>query len=230
MKNIKVTLKRHFGMEAVLDALKEPYENENTTEELLDRVVSMGHESVLEHAIFQFKLEGFSRGLLLELERHRLASMTVKSTRYTLHKMIKEIKTCIENNLSYRDEKVRNLIDKYFVNYFEDFDKNNMSMSNVIEKYYCDKYENLKSMNEVYDNLKELNKQKLLKERVQDYLKGFLHEMKRSSLLWTINLRSLRNFLKLRMDKTAHFEIRLLANLIKDEIEKTDFKKLWKSK
>ena len=58
------------------------------------------------------------------------------------------------------------------------------------------------------------------------YLKGFLHESKRTSLQWTINLRSLRNFLELRQSPKAHFEIRHLSELIKKCLEEeTAYKK-----
>lgn len=46
------------------------------------RIMSMGHESVLEHASFTFGIEGVSRVLLAQLTRHRLASFSVQSQRY----------------------------------------------------------------------------------------------------------------------------------------------------
>ena len=41
-----------------------------------------GHESVLEHAVFTFSIEGVSRALLAQLTRHRIASFSVQSQRY----------------------------------------------------------------------------------------------------------------------------------------------------
>ena len=41
-----------------------------------------GHTSVLEHAVFTFKVEGLSRAALAQLTRHRLASFDVQSQRY----------------------------------------------------------------------------------------------------------------------------------------------------
>lgn len=41
-----------------------------------------GHESVLEHAVFTFQIEGVSRALLAQLTRHRIASFSVQSQRY----------------------------------------------------------------------------------------------------------------------------------------------------
>lgn len=41
-----------------------------------------GHHSVLEHAVFTFRLSGVSRALLAQLTRHRLAAFSVQSQRY----------------------------------------------------------------------------------------------------------------------------------------------------
>ena len=48
----------------------------------VERIMAMGHESVLEHASFTFAAEGVSRVLLAQLTRHRLASFSVQSQRY----------------------------------------------------------------------------------------------------------------------------------------------------
>ena len=44
--------------------------------------LSSGHESVIEHAVFTFRIEGVSRALLAQITRHRLASFSVESQRY----------------------------------------------------------------------------------------------------------------------------------------------------
>lgn len=48
----------------------------------LQRAMERGHESVLEHAAYTYKVEGVSRALLAQMTRHRLASFSVKSQRY----------------------------------------------------------------------------------------------------------------------------------------------------
>lgn len=48
----------------------------------LKHAVESGHTSVLEHAVFSFKVEGLSRAALAQLTRHRLASFDVQSQRY----------------------------------------------------------------------------------------------------------------------------------------------------
>ena len=50
--------------------------------DLIDKVVSVGHYSVLEHATFTFGVEGISRAASHQLVRHRLASYSQQSQRY----------------------------------------------------------------------------------------------------------------------------------------------------
>ncbi|MBR0161862.1 MAG: FAD-dependent thymidylate synthase [Oscillospiraceae bacterium] len=48
----------------------------------LQHSLASGHESVLEHAVFTFRVEGISRVTLAQFTRHRLASFSVQSQRY----------------------------------------------------------------------------------------------------------------------------------------------------
>ena len=66
---------------ADVDALKEKVSTQDQAA-YLDRVMSSGHHSVLEHASFTFAIEGVSRVLLAQLTRHRIASFSVQSQRY----------------------------------------------------------------------------------------------------------------------------------------------------
>ena len=54
----------------------------NDQTEFINRLMSMGHESVMEHVTFTFGIEGVSRVLLAQLTRHRIASFSVQSQRY----------------------------------------------------------------------------------------------------------------------------------------------------
>ncbi|MEI6206985.1 MAG: FAD-dependent thymidylate synthase [Desulfuromonadales bacterium] len=55
-------------------------------EVFLDKIMSLGHHSVLEHASFTFGIEGISRVTTHQLVRHRIASFSQQSQRYTSHK------------------------------------------------------------------------------------------------------------------------------------------------
>lgn len=54
----------------------------NSQEAFCQKILDMGHESVLEHASFTFAMEGVSRVLLAQITRHRMASFSVQSQRY----------------------------------------------------------------------------------------------------------------------------------------------------
>jgi thymidylate synthase (FAD) len=55
-------------------------------EAFLDKIMSLGHQSVLEHASFTFGIEGISRACSHQLVRHRLASYSQQSQRYVTFK------------------------------------------------------------------------------------------------------------------------------------------------
>jgi thymidylate synthase (FAD) len=52
----------------------------------LEKIMSLGHQSVLEHASFTFGIEGISRVTTHQLVRHRIASFSQQSQRYVSHK------------------------------------------------------------------------------------------------------------------------------------------------
>lgn len=94
-KKLKVILIRHtFSPEETVALAAKLCYSKSTIEDLQDRIsqkdqtafieklMNMGHESVLEHASFTFGIEGVSRVLLAQLTRHRIASFSVQSQRY----------------------------------------------------------------------------------------------------------------------------------------------------
>jgi len=57
-------------------------------EVFIKRIIESGHESVIEHIVYNMRITDVSRALLQELSRHRHASLSVKSTRWALKKFI----------------------------------------------------------------------------------------------------------------------------------------------
>ena len=55
---------------------------EEKTAKFIDMLVSIGHESPIEHVSFTFGIEGISRACSLQLVRHRIASYSQRSQRY----------------------------------------------------------------------------------------------------------------------------------------------------
>ena len=138
--------------------------------ELIERVGNkFKHASTLEHLSYNFYIQGISRALLQELARHRVASLSVKSTRYTLKELKKEAK-------------------------FELGDFGDETVDNASRK--------------ALENLREIlaNTTKSL-----DIVKYCLPECYKTELTWSVNARSLQNFLSLRSSKSALWEIRNLS-------------------
>lgn len=55
---------------------------EGRSEAFVEKLLSLGHLSPIEHASFTFGVEGVSRALLAQITRHRIASFSVQSQRY----------------------------------------------------------------------------------------------------------------------------------------------------
>ncbi len=186
---MEVTLNHHTPLVICSDAIRTCWQSFDKSDnggkkdkELIDRVGNkFKHASTLEHLVYTFYIKGISRALLQELARHRIASLSVKSTRYTL----KELKN--EEPFSIEDKERAS---KYLV----------MTETDMVDAMSITALENLRAV---------------LKSGVSnDKAKYCLPESYKTELTWTINARSLQNFIGLRSDKAALWEIRELANLL----------------
>lgn len=198
MDNIRVKLLGVHGLEAAYRAVKKPYRNEKTDgKKLLHKVTKiLKHESVLEHIIFQFDIKGSSRLELQQHMRHRIASPTVESTRYSLKGLVKEIE-----EINQQDPKeVKDFTYKYTVFTPE------MLTPEVNEELQA----------RILGRLLQLKLFSFLYSKYgADEAKYELPECFRTSFVWTINARAMLNFLKLREAEGAHFEIRYIADQMK---------------
>lgn len=163
---------------------------------LIERVGNKNkHASTLEHLNYSFDIDGISRACLQELARHRHTSLSVKSTRYTL-KELKEEKPFLE--------------DKPLGDVYGEWDLTRALKYIVVDKEGRTLTSSLKALEEL---------RKLLVEGISnDIAKYSLPESYKTSLVWTINARALQNFLNLRTDKAALWEIRKLAYEIFDKL------------
>jgi thymidylate synthase (FAD) len=75
-------------------------------ENLLLRVISLGHHSVLEHASFTFGIEGVSRAMTHQLVRHRVASYSQQSQRYVefVEDLPRIVPESIKNNTMFNNQ------------------------------------------------------------------------------------------------------------------------------
>lgn len=150
--------------------------------ELIDRVGNkFKHASTLEHLNYTFYIQGISRACLQELARHRHASLSVKSTRYTL----KELR----NESKFKQGEFERAA-KYLV----------LSGNESVDNASIAALENLRLILQSTISL--------------DIAKYCLVESYKTELTWTVNARSLQNFLHLRSGKSALWEIQKLAHAI----------------
>ncbi len=95
---MKVTLLQHTSLKVCAHAIRTCWQSFERSDdggekdlELIERVGNKNkHKSTLEHLFYTFYIEGISRACLQELARHRIASLSVKSTRYTLKELKNE--------------------------------------------------------------------------------------------------------------------------------------------
>lgn len=188
-----VTLMQNSSLEVCAHAIRTCWQSYDKSDcggpkdlELIDRVGNkFKHASTLEHLTYTFFIDGVSRALLQELARHRMASPSVKSTRYTL----KELKT--EDAFSSMDTLRAS---KYLV----------MTENELVNEMSIKALENLRQV---------------LQTKIgNDVAKYCLPESYKTSLTWTINARSLQNFIALRSHKSALWEIRNLAKALYDSL------------
>ena len=99
---MKVQLLNKPDISIIIEATRTCYDSMSKSDNLgekdlalLEKIIDSKHESVLEHMVFTFKITDISRACLQELARHRIASYSVKSTRYTL----KELRDTPDNEL-----------------------------------------------------------------------------------------------------------------------------------
>ncbi len=191
-----ITLLHHTPLEVCSHAIRTCWQSFDKSDDggekdqaLIDRVVNKyKHASTIEHLVYSFYVQGVSRALLQELARHRIASPSVKSTRYTL-KELKDAQAFAE----------------------DDYDAANRFI--VLTGNTLVDTASIKALN---------NLQSILKKGISnDIAKFCLPESYKTELTWTINARSLQNFIALRSDKSALWEIRDMAYKLYETLPQT---------
>jgi len=160
------------------------------------------HGSTLEHLVYTFDITAFSRAVLQELSRHRMASPTVKSTRYTLSELKDEppfTPTSMGQDLQILNEDTEIALEDTEIyqraSKYVKFTGDNMIDWIIIRQL---------------ENLRYVVAEK--KGKANDKTKYVLPDAYLTSEVLTINARSLQNLLSLRTDKSALWEFRDLAN------------------
>jgi len=165
--------------------------------ELIKRVaIQYQHENCLEFANMIWEVRGVSRGCSLELLRHRVGmSILQKSSRYSLKKDLKnEQPFALYYNHNTNWEEIKERASKYIV----------LSDDEDIQSAQLEQLEILRMA--VYSG------------KPNDYIKALIPDSYKTNFMLQFNLRSFNHFLKLRTDKSAHWEIRKLAYSLYDSL------------
>ncbi|MDD2905777.1 MAG: FAD-dependent thymidylate synthase [Sulfurimonas sp.] len=197
--------------------------------ELLDELAwTYFHHSILEHANLSYLVRGTSRGVLQEHARHRIQAISVRSTRYTMSSVINAFVASLHGggkdffidtvlsfdmfvttNKEYNTIEIGAMYDKlmYQSNTVEDFYSIAVTKSSLelLDKHAHD-------AEALFAALQEGKK----KRNVGDAFKHIISDNVKVDMVVTFNLRSLKNYFTLRDSGAAFFQIRWLAEAMKE--------------
>lgn len=160
---------------------------------LIKYLMENKHLSPFEHCYFQFHIK-CPIFVARQWMRHRIASYNEISARYT------EVKDEFYLPTAFRVQDISNRQGS-----IESDKLDNAALSKIYEEAIEQSYQ-------AY--------QKLLKAGVaREMARGILPVAQYTQFYWTVNLRSLLNFISLRADSHAQYEIRVYANAIKEIVK-----------
>lgn len=185
------------------------------------QIIEFAHGSVLEHSYVSLFIEGVTRGLTLELNRHRTFNISQRSTRYTKEEnsalVLEPYYTYLwkKNSISWDDKTQRAIHAEVSP---ETNDEVNLVLSHIHNfKRSLDQY----ALEIVY--LERLNPKNLTGYDLRKWARGKARNAIPHGLetrgTWTANFRAWRWFIESRSSRHAETEIRRLASKVLDEIK-----------
>ena len=192
------------------------------------------HHSILEHANLTYLIKGTSRGVLQEEARHRIQSLSVRSTRYTMSSVINAFMAELVGNST------NTVPSSWFISIMESLDLfvtidrkyNRLQITDIFNKLkyqleaigleeFIDKAVAKSSKDYVLNiadsqtlfNTLQAGKNK---RNVGDSFKHLVNDNWKVDMVVTFNLRSIKNFFSLRDSGAAYFQIRWLAQAMKE--------------
>jgi len=196
------------------------------------------HHSVIEHCNLTYLVKGTSRSVLQEHARHRIQSITVRSTRYTMNDLLYIFVAEKEHNLnntypsSWFFYKILEL--DMFVTIDQDYNKlQALDIFNKLTYQYNrlgrDEFLKLclvkdsilaignKPSKDIILNIFHKGKKK---RNAGDAFKHIVNDNWKVDMVVTFNLRSLKNYFTLRDSGAAYFQIQWLAKAMKEATPK----------
>lgn len=179
------------GIDSIMEGL-----TDEKTADFIDMLVSIGHESVMEHVSFTFGIEGISRACSHQLVRHRIASYSQKSQRYVN-----------ENGFEYivppEIEKIPEAkaeFERAIENITESYEKIADLLTEAHKKEFADQ------------GIDEKSAASKARKLANEDARFILPNACETKIVVTMNVRSLFNFFRHRCCNRAQWEIRAVAN------------------
>lgn len=187
------------GVEEIEESL-----NEENVSSFLELLISMGHESPIEHVSYTFGVEGVSRTLTHQLVRHRIASYSQQSQRYV---KLEQFEYIIPPHIE-KNQKAKEI----FIKAMGEDQKHYDELTSILYEEHF--------KNHIDKGLKEKKaRQKAEKEAIEDARYIFPNACE-TKIVFTMNARTLLNFFKLRCCNRAQWEIRELAIEMLKQVKK----------
>ncbi len=216
-----------------VDGIMEKLTDEEVAK-FVNTLVSMGHESPIEHVTFTFGIEGISRSCSHQIVRHRIASFSQQSQRYVKLDQFEYIippeieKTPMAKDVFFRamkqDQKNYNDIVEILVHKYiqiEQKDKMREVLKEILGDEYFEEitaYWNIptcsRTSREYVAKFKEMYPKiygAIEKKAIEDARYVFPNACE-TKIVMTMNARSLYNFFSKRCCDRAQWEIRQLAD------------------
>lgn len=166
-----------------------------TTNQFLEMLTDLGHESPIEHASFSFTIEGVSRSLLAQITRHRIASFSVQSQRYVRERGFEYVTPPEIEKLP----QAKALFDQAMDNDQKTYEA---LTAVLLEKH-------LQTL--LKQGVPEKKARSQAEKQAIEDARYVLPNACATRIVMTANARSLQNFFRLRCCERAQWEIRALA-------------------
>lgn len=155
---------------------------------LLFYLMENGHETPFEKIVFEFRVK-CPLFVARQWLRHRIGSFNERSARYRKFDLDYYVPVLEDLPDDYSDEDIRAYT------------------------------ESLEQAHDLYETLLEkVAKKPALRSRAREVFRGLLGASYYTEFCWTVNFRSLMNFLKLRLTPHAQYEIRVYAQAINEMV------------
>jgi len=192
------------------------------------------HHSIMEHANLTYLVRGTSRAVLQEHARHRIQAISVRSTRYTIQSVLHAFNSCsIASKYEAKNAFVELIKPMHLfivqgraaIIEIEALYEKLIYQMNVLGKEEFGALTMSKSAQDVFnsrvlfespsDLFNALNDCKS-KRNVGDSVKWTVTDNWKVDMVVTFNLRSLKNYFQLRDSGAAYFQIKWLAQAMKE--------------